>query len=144
LVGLLRVKLNINTAYCGSLCAIGLLIAVRRRHGVGAAGRRSKRICRGAAWRGRLKEFVQRFPKKFRSILKISDDLFLVIENRKLQQNNYAVTMALATRRHIIGGGGAPINKGGGAHKLATARRGRPPALDLMRNRSISVLKFEL
>jgi len=51
----------------------------------------------------RQKKFFLRFQKKFRSILNISDDRFF--SHRKLQQNNYAATMASARPS------GAPINK---------------------------------
>src|SRR6218665_3928564 len=47
---------------------------------------------------------------------------FLVIENRKLQQNKYTEKMASAARRQIIGGGASIKKVGGGcAHKLSAA-----------------------
>ena len=57
---------------------------------------------------GGQKNFFQRFPKKFLSIVKIFWCPFL--SHWKLLQNNYAATMASVTCRQIIGGG-TPINK---------------------------------
>src|SRR6218665_3490702 len=109
---------------------------VRRRRFVGmggqfllaaAARRRSKQLAAswvGAARRWRPNNVVQRFPKKFRSILKPQNFLMTFFRQRKLQQNKYTTKMASAARRQIIGGG-APINKSrrGGAHKLLSRRR---------------------
>jgi len=54
--------------------------------------------------------FSKIFRKNFVLSSKFSDDLFLVIDNRNLQQNKYTAKMASAARRQIIGGD-APINK---------------------------------
>src|SRR6218665_422793 len=108
---------------------------VRRRHFVGMGGqfllaaagrRRSKQLAAswvGAARRWRPSNVFQRFPKKFRSILKPQNFLMTFFRHRKLQQNKYTTKMASAARRQIIGGG-APINKSrrGGAHKLLSRR----------------------
>ena len=63
--------------------------AVRRRHSVGGGapvnfGRRRRSV-------GARKHFFLRFPKNFLLPSNFSDDLF---SHRKLQQNNFAATMA--------------------------------------------------
>jgi|SRR6218665_3556942 len=64
--------------------------------------------------------------------------LMTFFSHRKLEQNNYAATMASAARRQIIGGGGATINKSrrprrpqivGGGGGCGSGQRGRRTVL---------------
>jgi len=89
---------------------------VRRRHGLsggvleilvgGGALPVKKNPLRSAGGQ----KFVQRFLRNFNISFYPQNFLMTFFSHRKLQQNNYAATMASAARRQIIGGG-APINK---------------------------------
>src|SRR6218665_3352283 len=96
--------------------------AVRRRHCVGGGQFRSAARCRrrskeigggGEVRRGLPKTIFSNIPEKNFVLISFYPQNVLItfFSHRKLQQNNYAATMALAARRQIIGGGDAPINR---------------------------------
>src|SRR6218665_304074 len=83
----------------------------RRRAGQfwSAAARRPAQKTAGAGGRG-PNTFFLKVPEKISFYSQNFLMTFSVVIDRKLQQNKYTATMALAARRKIIGGG-APINK---------------------------------
>ena len=105
-----RLKMKISVEiFCPSLIHSLRFRAVRRRNGFGgdAPINFSRLRQRGEAWATK-RIFFKDSRKNLVLFSKFSYDLF---SHRKLQQNNYAATMASAARRQIIGGSG-------GAHKI--------------------------